>query len=85
MGPLFAYHGPRLNPLSNPCTVTLQNGEVNTYVSPDAGRTWREVAKGAHIYEFGDYGGIIVMTKHYLQAHTNEIMSVETCSNTACN
>ncbi|GAQ88924.1 vacuolar protein sorting 10 [Klebsormidium nitens] len=51
-----------------------QNGEVNTYVSGDAGRTWIEVARGAHIYEYGDYGGIIVMTKHYLNGPTNEVM-----------
>lgn len=54
--------------------LRLQNGEVNTYVSPDAGRTWIEVARGAHIYEYGDYGGIIVMTKHYLNGPTTDVM-----------
>ena len=38
-------------------------GMVNTYLSRDAGWTWLEVAKGSHIYEFGDHGGLIVMVK----------------------
>jgi len=36
-------------------------GEINTYLSRDAGLTWMEVAKGSHIYEYGDHGGLIVM------------------------
>jgi hypothetical protein len=35
--------------------------EINTYFSRDAGLSWFEVAKGSHIYEFGDHGGLIVM------------------------
>lgn len=30
-------------------------------MSIDGGRSWDEVAKGSHIYEVGDHGGIIVM------------------------
>jgi len=37
--------------------------EVNTYFSRDAGLTWFEIAKGSHIYEFGDHGALIVMAK----------------------
>jgi len=37
------------------------NSQVNTYISRDAGLTWTEVAKGSHIYEFGDHGGLLVM------------------------
>jgi hypothetical protein len=36
-------------------------GLINTYFSEDGGLTWREVAKGSHIYELGDHGGLIVM------------------------
>jgi len=36
-------------------------GEINTFLSRDAGLTWAEVRKGSHIYEFGDHGGLIVM------------------------
>eukprot|EP01090_Pellita_catalonica_P001691 TRINITY_DN1144_c0_g1_i2.p1 TRINITY_DN1144_c0_g1~~TRINITY_DN1144_c0_g1_i2.p1 ORF type:complete len:826 (-),score=181.56 TRINITY_DN1144_c0_g1_i2:53-2530(-) len=36
---------------------------INTYFSRDAGLTWQEVAKGRHTYEFGDHGGLTVMTK----------------------
>lgn len=41
----------------------LQNkaDEINTYLSRDAGVSWSEIAKGSHIYEIGDHGGIIVM------------------------
>ena len=35
--------------------------EINTYFSRDAGLSWDEVAKGSHIYEFGDHGALIVM------------------------
>eukprot|EP00938_MAST-03A_sp_MAST-3A-sp1_P006763 g6763.t1 len=35
--------------------------DINTYFSRDAGLTWFEVAKGSHIYEFGDHGALIVM------------------------
>lgn len=35
--------------------------EVNTYLSRDAGLTWIEVAKGSHIYEFGNHGALIAM------------------------
>ena len=36
---------------------------MNTYLSRDGGLSWFEVAKGSHIYEFGDHGGLIVMVK----------------------
>jgi hypothetical protein len=39
--------------------VSLQN--VNTYISRDAGVTWKEVAKGAHAFDIGDHGALIVM------------------------
>lgn len=41
--------------------LTFHEGLVNTYFSRDGGHEWFEVAKGSHIYEFGDHGGIIVM------------------------
>ncbi len=37
---------------------------INTYLSRDGGLTWAEVKKGAHIYEIGDHGGLIVMAKN---------------------
>eukprot|EP01060_Flectonema_neradi_P029227 TRINITY_DN3988_c0_g1_i4.p1 TRINITY_DN3988_c0_g1~~TRINITY_DN3988_c0_g1_i4.p1 ORF type:complete len:988 (+),score=223.98 TRINITY_DN3988_c0_g1_i4:125-2965(+) len=36
---------------------------VNTYISRDAGETWRTVKTGAHIYNWLDYGGLIIMAK----------------------
>jgi hypothetical protein len=37
--------------------------EGNTFISSDAGLTWREVHKGPYAWEFGDQGGIIVVVK----------------------
>ena len=41
--------------------LLFTEGEINTYFSRDGGHEWHEVAKGSHIYEFGDHGAIIVM------------------------
>ncbi len=37
---------------------------INTYLSRDGGLNWNEVRKGAHIYEIGDHGALIVMAQH---------------------
>ncbi|KAI8814666.1 hypothetical protein BJ742DRAFT_184196 [Cladochytrium replicatum] len=34
------------------------------FVTRDAGHTWTEVLKDAHMFEFGDHGGIIVMVNN---------------------
>lgn len=39
----------------------LAYDEGNTYLSRDAGRTWKEVRRGAHLYEFADHGAITVI------------------------
>jgi len=46
--------------------------QINTYLSRDAGLSWMEVAKGSHIYEFGDHGGLIVMARDSIS--TTEIL-----------
>ena len=38
---------------------------LNTYISRDGGFTWFEVIKGPHIVEFGDHGGIIMLSRLY--------------------
>jgi hypothetical protein len=38
-----------------------ENSAVNTYLSRDGGVSWREIARGSHIYEFGDHGALVVM------------------------
>jgi hypothetical protein len=35
--------------------------DSNTYMSTDAGLTWTMVREGAHLYEFGDSGSVIVI------------------------
>lgn len=36
-------------------------GKSDTFLSRDAGFTWEEVHKGAHLWEFGDSGSILIM------------------------
>lgn len=52
--------------------LTTNRDDINTYFSRDAGLTWSEVAKGSHIYEFGDHGGLIVMANDH--SATDEIL-----------
>lgn len=35
--------------------------EINTYMSLDGGVVWEEVMKGSTIYDFGDFGGLVVL------------------------
>ena len=41
--------------------LTDDTNQLNTYLSLDAGLTWREIRKGPYIMEIGDHGSIIVM------------------------
>ncbi|KAJ1533931.1 vacuolar protein sorting/targeting protein PEP1, partial [Nowakowskiella sp. JEL0078] len=34
------------------------------FLTRDAGKTWKEIAKEAHMYEFGDHGGILVLVNN---------------------
>ncbi|KAF2869438.1 vacuolar protein sorting/targeting protein 10 [Massariosphaeria phaeospora] len=38
-------------------------GESYTYISTDAGITWREIKKGNYAWEFGDQGSVIVIVR----------------------
>ncbi|KAF2035724.1 vacuolar protein sorting/targeting protein 10 [Setomelanomma holmii] len=38
-------------------------GEANTYMTTDAGITWKEVKKGNYAWEFGDQGSVIVLVR----------------------
>jgi hypothetical protein len=50
--------------------MTSRPDEINTYMSIDAGMTWKEVAKGSYTYEFGDYGSLVVMAKNTVPTNT---------------
>ena len=39
----------------------LDRNQTNTYISKDAGVTWRLLVKGNHVYDVGDQGGILVL------------------------
>lgn len=39
----------------------LSYDECDTFLSTDGGITWDMVREGAHMYEFGDMGTLIVM------------------------
>ncbi|KAF9551404.1 Oligoxyloglucan reducing end-specific cellobiohydrolase [Agrocybe pediades] len=49
----------------------LQYDECDTFLSTDAGLSWKMVRKGAHKYEFGDLGSILVVIDD--EQATNEI------------
>jgi len=38
---------------------------INTYFSRDGGVTFEEILQGPHMYEYGDYGAIIIFTPTY--------------------
>lgn len=40
------------------------NDGLCTWLSTDGGVTWSDVAMGAYIYEYADWGGFIVMARH---------------------
>lgn len=43
-----------------------------TWLSADGGATWSDVADGTYIYEYADWGGILMMARHQLSGVTNE-------------
>lgn len=54
--------------------LSYEPSQVNTYVSNDGGDTFTRVAKGAHIYEFGDWGSILAMAKHAPAGEATEVL-----------
>ena len=38
-------------------------GEASTFMTTDAGLTWKEIKKGAYAWEFGDQGSVIVIVR----------------------
>lgn len=47
---------------------------VNTYVSSDGGESFSRAAKGAFIYEVGDWGSILAMAKHAPSGEAKEVL-----------
>jgi len=53
--------------------LSKEASEVNTYISRDGGYTWEEVLQGPHIYEFGNFGALIVAAKESSVGQTDEV------------
>ena len=51
--------------------LSYKDEDINTYISVDGGKSWREIFKGSKIYEIGDYGGLIVVADN--REETNKI------------
>lgn len=49
------------------------NDGLCTWLSTDGGATWDDVAEGAFIYEYADWGGILLMTKHAVSGPADEV------------
>lgn len=43
--------------------VSFFTSDSDTFLTRDAGFTWEEVHKDAHLWEFGDYGSILILAK----------------------
>lgn len=50
--------------------------DSDTFLTRDAGFTWEEVHKDAHMWEFGDYGSILVLAKYVVL-----VPSLRSCAN----
>ena len=50
--------------------LTAYASKTNTYLTRDGGLSWIEAAKGSHIYEFGDHGGVILMARDNVPTQT---------------
>ena len=44
-----------------------------TWLSFDGGFTWTDIAEGTWIYEYADWGGLVVMSKHELSGPADEV------------
>ena len=47
--------------------LDLEADQLCTWLSRDGGLSWEDVRETAHIYDFGDHGGILVSAKHGTQ------------------
>jgi len=41
----------------------LDDDALNTYISHDAGLTWKKIAQGTKIYQFSDHGGLLLLAE----------------------
>jgi hypothetical protein len=46
---------------------------VCTWLSFDGGFTWTDIAESTWIYEYADWGGLVVMAKHELNGPADEV------------
>jgi hypothetical protein len=53
--------------------VMLVGCRVCTWLSFDGGFTWSDIAEGTWIYEYADWGGVVVMSKHELNGPADEV------------
>ena len=56
--------------------------DSDTYLSSDAGLSWTRIAEGAHKYEFGDAGSIVVLVND--EENTDEVVYSTDLGQTWC-
>ena len=56
--------------------------QSDTFLSRDAGFTWEEVHKDAHLWEFGDSGSILIMAKSPTRVRRTRSCSAPTRAST---
>ncbi|GBF87767.1 hypothetical protein Rsub_00478 [Raphidocelis subcapitata] len=53
----------------------LEDGDgACTWLSYDGGFSWTDVAEGTFIYEYADWGGVVVMGRHELSGPADEVL-----------
>jgi hypothetical protein len=55
--------------LHRPCCLH----RLCTWLSFDGGFSWTDIAEGTWIYEYADWGGLVVMSKHELSGPATEV------------
>lgn len=69
---------PRVEPVCHQSSLLLLllrcvQHRVCTWLSFDGGFTWSDIAEGTWIYEYADWGGLVVMSKHELNGPADEV------------
>lgn len=66
-----------LGQASRPSTLTcLLCCRLCTWLSFDGGFSWTDIAEGTWIYEYADWGGLVVMSKHELNGPADEVRTI---------
>jgi hypothetical protein len=61
------------------CAAGPATCRLCTWLSFDGGFSWTDIAEGTWIYEYADWGGVVVMSKHELSGPADEVTGGSSC------